>query len=50
MNKVANNAISRPICILLGALGGQGGGVLIEWLVNAAKKAGYPLRRHQLPE
>lgn len=49
MNKVANNAISRPICILLGALGGQGGGVLIEWLVNAAKKAGYPAQATSTP-
>jgi indolepyruvate ferredoxin oxidoreductase, beta subunit len=49
MNKVTNNAINRPICILLGALGGQGGGVLIEWLVNAAKKAGYPAQATSTP-
>ena len=49
MNKVTNNPIDRPLCILLGALGGQGGGVLIEWLVNAAKKAGYPAQATSTP-
>jgi len=41
MNKLTSTSVERPICLLLGALGGQGGGVLIDWLVNAAKRAGY---------
>ena len=39
VNKIKSNV--RPICILVGALGGQGGGVLVDWLVDAARKAGY---------
>ena len=31
----------RPVCVLIGALGGQGGGVLADWLVEAAHSAGY---------
>jgi indolepyruvate ferredoxin oxidoreductase, beta subunit len=41
--------IDRPICLLLGALGGQGGGVLIDWLVDAAKRAGYPAQATSTP-
>ena len=32
----------RPLCALIGALGGQGGGVLADWLVEASYNAGYP--------
>ncbi len=32
----------RPICVLIGALGGQGGRVLADWMVEAAALAGYP--------
>ena len=32
----------RPITVLLGALGGQGGGVLADWLSVAAERAGFP--------
>ena len=49
MSGVNNNAVERPICLLLGALGGQGGGVLIDWLVTAAKKAGYPAQATSTP-
>ena len=49
MNKLSNINLERPICLLLGALGGQGGGVLIDWLVNAAKKAGYPAQATSTP-
>lgn len=31
----------RPICVMISALGGQGGGVLVDWLVRAARLAGY---------
>ena len=39
----------RPICVLLGALGGQGGGVLADWLVEAAHHAGYPAQATSTP-
>jgi indolepyruvate ferredoxin oxidoreductase beta subunit len=32
----------RPLCVLIAALGGQGGGVLLDWLVEAARHDGYP--------
>ena len=32
----------RPLCVLIAALGGQGGGVLLDWLVEAARHEGYP--------
>jgi indolepyruvate ferredoxin oxidoreductase beta subunit len=33
-----------PINILISAIGGQGGGVLTEWIVDAATLAGYPVQ------
>lgn len=39
----------RPISVLLGALGGQGGGVLADWLVEAAEHAGYPAQATSTP-
>jgi len=39
----------RPICLLLGALGGQGGGLLAEWLSEAARIAGYPAQATSIP-
>jgi indolepyruvate ferredoxin oxidoreductase, beta subunit len=39
----------RPICVLIGALGGQGGGVLTDWLVEAAQLAGYPAQATSIP-
>lgn len=38
-----------PITVLVGALGGQGGGVLAEWLVAAASRAGYPVQSTSIP-
>ena len=32
----------RPVCVLVAALGGQGGGVLMDWLVDAARHEGFP--------
>ena len=42
-------AARRPISILIAALGGQGGGVLTEWLVGAAGHAGYPAQATSIP-
>lgn len=39
----------RPLCILIGALGGQGGGVLANWLDVAARQAGYPVQATSTP-
>lgn len=39
----------RPMTVLVGALGGQGGGVLAEWLVDAATRAGFPAQSTSIP-
>jgi len=39
----------RPVTILIAALGGEGGGVLAEWLVDAARLAGYPAQSTSIP-
>jgi len=38
-----------PVCILIGALGGEGGGVLAQWIVEAAVAAGYPAQSTSIP-
>jgi indolepyruvate ferredoxin oxidoreductase beta subunit len=38
-----------PINILISAIGGQGGGVLTEWIVNAATQAGHPVQATSIP-
>jgi indolepyruvate ferredoxin oxidoreductase beta subunit len=38
-----------PLAILIGALGGQGGGVLAEWFVEAATRAGYIAQGTSIP-
>ena len=40
---------TQPISILVCALGGEGGGVLSEWLVQAALLAGYPVQGTSIP-
>ena len=42
-------ATKRPLTTLIGALGGQGGGVLTDWLVAAARLAGYPAQATSIP-
>ncbi|MCZ8292759.1 MAG: indolepyruvate oxidoreductase subunit beta family protein [Hylemonella sp.] len=39
----------HPISLLLCALGGEGGGVLTEWLVETARHAGYPVQATSIP-
>lgn len=41
--------MTRPLSILIGALGGEGGGVLAEWLVAVATKAGYVAQSTSIP-
>ena len=45
----AAHAPDRPITVLICALGGEGGGVLSEWLVEAALQAGYPVQSTSIP-
>ena len=40
---------TQPISILVAALGGQGGGVLAEWLVDAASRAGFAAQSTSIP-
>jgi len=39
----------RPITILIAALGGEGGGVLTEWIVATAARAGFPVQSTSIP-
>jgi indolepyruvate ferredoxin oxidoreductase beta subunit len=39
----------RPITILIAALGGEGGGVMADWLIDAAAQAGYPSQSTSIP-
>jgi indolepyruvate ferredoxin oxidoreductase beta subunit len=41
--------MTQPVSILIAALGGQGGGVLAEWLVDAASTAGFPSQSTSIP-
>lgn len=41
--------VERPLCVIIGALGGQGGGVLADWLSEAAHLAGYPAQSTSIP-
>ena len=39
----------RPISLLLCALGGEGGGVLSDWLIATAHRAGYAAQKTSIP-
>ena len=39
----------RPITILIAALGGEGGGVLADWIIAAATAEGYPVQSTSIP-
>ncbi len=41
--------MSRPVTILVGALGGDGGGVLCDWIVAAAQARGLAVQATQIP-
>ncbi|KAI1694268.1 hypothetical protein DdX_20218 [Ditylenchus destructor] len=38
-----------PITLLVSPLGGEGGGVLTEWLVDTARHAGYAAQSTSIP-
>jgi len=39
----------RPITILIAALGGEGGGVMADWLIDVATRCGYPSQSTSIP-
>jgi indolepyruvate ferredoxin oxidoreductase, alpha subunit len=39
----------RPLTVLIAALGGEGGGVLTDWIVAAAASLGYPVQSTSIP-
>jgi indolepyruvate ferredoxin oxidoreductase beta subunit len=39
----------RPISILIAALGGEGGGVMADWLIDAATERGFPAQSTSIP-
>ncbi len=39
----------RPLTILIAALGGEGGGVLTDWIVVAAASQGFPVQSTSIP-
>ena len=39
----------RPITILIAALGGEGGGVLADWIIAAATSQDYPVQSTSIP-
>ena len=43
------NFPDRPITILIAALGGEGGGVMADWLMEAATQTGYPAQATSIP-
>ncbi len=40
---------ARPLTILIAALGGEGGGVLTDWIVAAAADQGFPVQSTSIP-
>ncbi|MGE0253401.1 MAG: indolepyruvate oxidoreductase subunit beta family protein [Alphaproteobacteria bacterium] len=49
MDAGGNPETPRPVTALVGALGGEGGGVLAAWLVGAARHAGLPVQSTSIP-
>ena len=42
-------ASTRPFTILIAALGGEGGGVLADWIVDTAIREGFPVQSTSIP-
>ena len=40
---------TRPVTLLIAALGGEGGGVLTDWVVSAAEASGLPVQSTSIP-
>jgi len=45
----AGQPTAQPLTILIAALGGEGGGVLADWLVDAATAQGFPVQSTSIP-
>jgi indolepyruvate ferredoxin oxidoreductase beta subunit len=43
------NLPERPITILIAALGGEGGGVMADWLIAASAQCGFPSQSTSIP-
>jgi|CXWL01.1.fsa_nt_gi indolepyruvate ferredoxin oxidoreductase beta subunit len=43
------NLPDRPITILIAALGGEGGGVMADWLIDASARCGFPSQSTSIP-
>jgi indolepyruvate ferredoxin oxidoreductase beta subunit len=41
--------VTRPVTVLIAALGGEGGGVLANWIVGAAESIGLPVQSTSIP-
>jgi indolepyruvate ferredoxin oxidoreductase beta subunit len=49
MNQIADAGDGPIHCILIAALGGEGGGVLADWLVQCALRSGLPVQATSVP-
>ena len=45
----SENTAASPVKVLIAALGGEGGGVLTQWVVSAAAQAGLPVQSTSIP-
>jgi len=43
------DSVPRVLSLLVCALGGEGGGILTQWLVDAAERDGYPVQATSVP-
>jgi indolepyruvate ferredoxin oxidoreductase, beta subunit len=48
-SSIAHNMTERPIKLTIAALGGQGGGVLADWLIEIAETEGYIAQSTSVP-
>jgi indolepyruvate ferredoxin oxidoreductase beta subunit len=49
LSTTTSETLPQPISVLIGALGGEGGGVLSEWLTAIARHAGYAAQSTSIP-
>ena len=50
LGKLADNTSAvRPLTVLIAALGGEGGGVLTDWIVAAAESQKFPVQSTSIP-
>lgn len=43
------NSAKRPLTLLIAALGGEGGGVLADWIIGAARSLDFPVQSTSIP-